>query len=74
MSPEDFLELLAEGKVILTRDAEDNYIYDASKVTTGVLPRDIIEQLEKARADAITQHETHMAAFDTFLAALKQAK
>lgn len=74
MSPEDYAALLAEGKVILTRDAEGNYIYDATKVTTAVLPRDIIEQLEKTRSEAIATHNARMAAFDTFIIALKNAK
>jgi hypothetical protein len=73
MSPEEYAELLAVGKVALRRDLEGNYIYDANKYTTATLPRDIVEQLVKAQANAITEHELRMKAFDRFINDLKNA-
>ena len=74
MSPEDYAALLASGKVTLRRDTEGNYIYDASKATTAVLPRDIIDQLERNQKEAIEAHEARMKAFDLFITDLKAAK
>jgi len=74
MSPEDYAAFLAEGKITLKRDQEGNYIFVASKTTTSVLPRDIIEQLEKARAAETITYNARMAAFDDFIQALKAAK
>ena len=71
MSPEDYAALLAQGKVALSRDPEGNYIYDASKTSTAALPRDIIQQLEKARADAVAAHTARLEAFDRFITDLK---
>jgi hypothetical protein len=74
MSPEDYAALLASGKVTLRRDPDGNYIYDATKTTTAVLPRDIIEQLELQKQLMIATHEARLAAFARFIADLKAAK
>lgn len=74
MSPEEYAALLKSGKVTLRRDLEGNYIFDANKATTGVLPRDIIEQLESDRDEAIKAHTAALAAFARFIADLKEAK
>lgn len=73
MSPEQYLALLASGKVVLRRDQDRNYIFDAIQFTTSVLPRDIIEQLEEQKKNAIAAHETRMKAFDRFIEDLKNA-
>jgi hypothetical protein len=46
MSPEEYAALKAAASVKLYRDHAGNFLYDANKAMTGVLPRDIIEQLE----------------------------
>jgi len=74
MSPEEYAALLADAKVSLRRDLDGNYIFDATKTTTSVLPRDIIDQLEKSKAEATSAYEASMKAYDTFIAALKDAK
>ena len=71
MSPEDYTALLASGKVAFSRDIEGNYLYNASKTSTAVLPRDIIQQLEKGRKDAVDAHTARLAAFDRFITDLK---
>ena len=67
MSPEEYAALLATGKVNLSRDLEDNYIFNAKKTTTGVLPRDIIEKLQLDRAEEVATHTARLAAFDKFI-------
>jgi len=74
MSPEEYAALLASGKVSLRRDADGNIIYDAARTSTGVLPRDILEQLERARAAEVTAHEARLKSFDHFLYDLKTIK
>jgi hypothetical protein len=74
LSPEAYAAFLAEGKISLKRDDEGNYIFVASKTTTSVLPRDIIEQLEKGRVEETAAFYARMAAFDLFISALKAAK
>lgn len=73
MSPEHYLALLASGKVVLRRDRDGNYIFDAIEFSTSVLPRDIIEQLEEQKKVATAQHETRIKAFDRFIQDLKNA-
>jgi len=74
MSPEEYAALLATGKVNLIRDTDENFIYVATATRTAVLPRDIIQQLEQQRQEAISQHTARLAAFDAFISALKAAK
>ena len=74
MSPEEYAALLTHGKVTLRRDEEGNYIYDAKKTSTAVLPRDIVDQLEKAQAEAIDAHTLRMTQFDRFITDLRNAK
>jgi hypothetical protein len=73
MSPEEYAALLSVGKVTLRRDVEGNYIYDAQRTSTAVLPRDIIQQLETQRLTAVLEHEKRLKAFDLFITALKLA-
>jgi len=73
MSPEDYAALLASGKVALSRDPEGNYLFNAKKTTAGVLPRDIIEQMEKTKAEAIAAHELRMQQFTRFITDLTNA-
>ena len=74
MSPEEYAALLADGKVALRRDSDANYLYDAYRTSTAVLPRNIIEQLQADQKAAIQAHQMRMAAFDLFITALKSAK
>jgi len=72
MSPEEYAALKAEATVYLARDAEGNYLFTSKQVKTGVLPRDIIEQLEKldkTETDIRTQRHTDIQAFITDLKA-----
>jgi len=74
MSPEEFAALLAGGKISLRRDTDGNYLYDAYRTSTAVLPRNIIEQLQANQKAAIMAHEMRMTAFDLFISALQNAK
>jgi len=74
MSPEEYAALLADGKVSLRRDPEGNFLYDAHRTSTAVLPRDIIEQLEAQMKAAVQEHEQRLKAFERFIADLKNAK
>jgi hypothetical protein len=65
MSPEDYAALLAEGKVTLSRDLDGNYLYDASKTTTAVLPRDNADNAAgrsdaRQRQPADARHAPHL--------------
>jgi hypothetical protein len=73
MSPEEYAALKAAASVKLYRDAEGNFVFDARQARTAVLPRDILEQLETARAAEITGHEKRLKDLDTFYADLKNA-
>jgi len=74
MSPEEYTALLATGKVALSRDSDGNFIYDAQRTSTAVLPRDIIEQLESQMKAETVAHEARMKAFERFLTDLRNAK
>ena len=74
MSPEEYAALLTSGKVALRRDSDGNFLYEAYRTSTAVLPRNIIEQLQADQNAAIQTHEQSMAAFNLFITALKNAK
>lgn len=74
MTPEEYATLLAGGKVILKRDIDGNYLYEAYRSSTSVLPRDIIEQLETQMKRMIETHEARLKAFDRFISDLKNAR
>jgi len=74
MSPEEYAALLTTGKVDLRRDRDGNFLYEAYRTSTAVLPRNIIEQLQADQNAAIQTHEQSMAAFNLFITALKNAK
>lgn len=74
MSPEEFAALKAAAAIKLYRDAEGNYLYDARQAKVGVLPRDIIEQLEALdKTEAVLRDKRH-ADIIQFIEALKNAK
>jgi len=74
MSPEEYAALLSVGKVALSRDSDGNFLYNAQRTSTAVLPRDIIAQLEAQMKAATVAHEASMKAFERFLADLRNAK
>lgn len=74
MSPEEYAALKASASVKLYRDAEGNFLYDANQKNTGVLPRDIVEQLETLDAnEAKTRAQRHTDIL-AFIADLKAAR
>jgi len=74
MTPEEYAAILATGKIILKRDGDGNYLFDAYRASTAVLPRDIIEQLEKQQKEMIIDHEARLTAFDRFITDLRNAR
>lgn len=73
MSPEEYAALKAAASVKLYRDAEGNYLYDANQAKTGVLPRDIVEQLEKLDLDETTTRTQRHTDIQAFISDLKNA-
>jgi hypothetical protein len=74
MSPEEYAALKAAASIKLVRDQDGNYIYAGTKAMTGVLPRDIIEQLEQLdKSQQQTRDQQHTDII-TFIEDLKAAK
>jgi hypothetical protein len=74
MSPEEYAALKAAAAVKLYRDSEGNYLYDANEKKTGVLPRDIIEQLETLDFTEATTRAKRHDEIRTFISDLKEAQ
>lgn len=74
MSPEEYAALKAAASVKLYRDAAGNFLFLATAAKQGVLPRDIIEQLEKLDKDETETREQHHLEIQAFIADLKAAK
>jgi hypothetical protein len=73
MSPEDYAALKAAASVKLYRDAEGNYLFDANEKRTGVLPRDIIDQLEALDATETAVRTKRHDEIQAFITDLKEA-